>query len=815
MQSNAMGEGLVAKVAEGVLLGEYALLLGAGASMGARGGNGVLLPSGSEFLAQLVSDFGIETEGESISLRRAYEAAQRKDSNRLGAFISQQFTRCRPSWQHLLAQFRWQRIWTLNIDDVVETVLKEQGISFDRFDWTSAFRDASRSECQVVHLHGFAREPGPEGETDSALVFSTADYVAPVRDPRAWHSVFADDFAERPFIILGTSLSEEFDLQPALSKTAATATRGFPSVIVLRAVTALQREELGALGLTVVEADAHDFMTQLKAETDKRAKLLGGLYGHLMDAQAARFLQQFVDLRQYEPHSDKASRGFYSGFEPQWRNILDDDDAELQATESSFLEMQRDSQTEECQQHFHLVTGGSGTGKSTGLLRIARRFVSSGHPTFLFREEEDLDTSAALHWLKRLPSTVLVFDNCADFADSIGELAERCDDEGVRLVAIGAERSSRKRFLTQKVDAKFLYIRDGYEFRSLSDADIDSLLDKLASRRRLGRITRWQRLQQEDYFRKTAGRQLFEGMARLEGGQGFRGRIKKNFEGIEDQRIQQLYAAACIAFELGYPLSIGVAIQVSGIDAIELAELAAQDGQDLLVLAERGVRPSHRITASLVVEAALSMDLRREAMERLAYALAPHADARAIAERTRPYRLLRRLMDQETARRLLGPEGGRRLYETMEVSYSWNGRYWEQRALFESDLGNHAQARSYAEHSIAIHRHPFALNTLGTILGRIAVQTGDIGILHEAIECLQDSRDERRWDASEHPYVTYFNTMVRFGETWGKAMMSETLRSTFAEWFDRARRAAIFATPLETQTLQGFLNRWLALPTEM
>ncbi len=813
MQANAMEQDLIVRVAEGVLLGEYALLLGAGASLGARGGNGIPLPTGSELLTQLVSEFDIETEGESISLRRAYEAAQRKDSERLGRFISQQFTRCRPSWQNLLAQFRWQRIWTLNIDDVIETVLKAKGISFDRFDWTSAFRDSSRSDCQIVHLHGFAREPGSEGATDSALVFSTADYVAPVRDPRAWHSVFADDFAERPFIILGASLSEEFDLQPALSKTAATATRGFASVIVLRAVTALQREELEALGLTVVEAEAHDFIAQLKAETDKRAKHLGGLYGHLMDAQAARFLQQFVDFRQYEPHSDKASRGFYSGFEPQWRNILDDDDAELQTTESGFLEIQRRTQDEDAQQHFHLLTGRPGTGKSTGLLRIARHFVASGHPTFYFRGEEDLDASATIHWLKELPGTVLVFDNCADFADSIGELAEGCADQGVSLIAIGAERSSRQRYLLQKVDAKFLGVLDQYEYRSLSDVDIGSLLHKLASRRRLGRITRWHRQQQEDFFRKTAGRRLFEGMARLEGGQGFQGRIKRDFEGIKDQRIQRLYAAACVAYELGYPLPIGVAVRVSGIDAVELAKLASQDGQDLLILAERGVRPSHRITAGLVVEAALSIDLRREAMESLAYALAPHADARAIAERTRPYRLLRRLMDQETVKRLLGHENGRRLYETMEEAYSWNGRYWEQRALFESDLGNNTQARSYAEHSIAIHRHPFALNTLGTILGRIAVKTGDVETLREAIDCLEDSRDERRWDASEHPYVTYFTTMIRFGEVWGLATMTESLRNTFGEWFDRARRTAVFATQVETQTLNSFLSRWLGLPT--
>ena len=163
--------------------------------------------------------------------------------------------------------------------------------------------------------------------------------------------------------------------------------------------------------------------------------------------------------------------------------------------------------------------------------------------------------------------------------------------------------------------------------------------------------------------------------------------------------------------------------------------------------------------------------------------------------------------------RLIGARYGSNLYETMQAPYDWNGRYWEQRALFESELGHHAQARSYAEHSLQILWHPFALNTLGTVLGRIALQSGDVDTLREAVKNLEQARDERRWDASEHPYVTFFNAMIKFGETWGLAAIPTQLRNVFAEWLKLANTSLAFANPRDIEQLRRFERRWLYLAT--
>ena len=801
------------KVAEGVARREYSLLLGAGASMGSLGGNGQPLPSGPILRDKLVDEFAVLTQGASITLSRAYAAAKRSNPTKLDQFITGWFTGCTPDWQYLLADFEWHRIWSLNIDDVMENVYLRRNLGVDKFDWTSRFRDRSSPRIQIIHLHGFADKENDSRSSSAGLVFSTSEYVATLKDPRSWHTVFADQFAERPFIILGASLVEEFDLQQALTESAAVTARGFPSVIVLKEVSPLEREELTAIGLTVVEQDAQSFMRDLYQEVQEYLGTLRGIYGHHLSQETSRFLQQFIDLRQYQPYQSEQTRNFYSGYEPHWKNILDDDDALMETTEEasslireSFLKGAKD-------QTVHILTGTSGVGKSTGLLRIARSIMAEGIAVYQFRGEEDLDVEAALYWLERMPETVLLFNDCADFADSIGELADRCASANIRLTIVGAERAIRRNQLEHRIDSRFLHLRREYTYRTLSNRDIESLIHKLSSRRRLGRITNYNRNKQREYFTRTASRRLFEGMANLEGGQGFRNRIRNDYRQIKSENLRRLYAASSIAYEIGYPVPIGLASRIAGLSTRELVDSLANSEQDAMVLESGGVRPPHRLTASMVVEAALSSDDKNDATQSLALALAPHIDIDAIRNLTRPYRLIRRLLDQETVMRLLGPRDGRALYEVIQESLDWNGRYWEQRALFESELGNHAHARSYAEHSLKILRHPFALNTLGTVLGRIALQNGDVDILREAIKNLELARDERRWEDYEHPYVTFFQTIVKFGEEWGIASIPTQLRQTFTDWHRLAGSSRVFLGPRGEFQLQEFQRRWLSLAT--
>ena len=213
-------------------------------------------------------------------------------------------------------------------------------------------------------------------------------------------------------------------------------------------------------------------------------------------------------------------------------------------------------------------------------------------------------------------------------------------------------------------------------------------------------------------------------MSELEGGLGFRERAKNIYRGLPNERLRSLYAAACLCYEQSMLLPVGVGANFAGVPPKELPRLIEGECNGILLLARNGIRPPHRITASLVVNG-LSEEERLPISLSLAKTLAPHVDERAMRVGTVEYRIVRHLMDQATVSRLVGLTNARDWYDSVREFYDWNGRYWDQRALLESRLGEHETARSYAERSIQVHPHPFGYNTLGTVLLHSAIQRGN------------------------------------------------------------------------------------------
>ena len=443
------------RLAAGIAQAEYSLLLGAGASLGAVGRNQRPLPTGVELRSALLADFDIYAE-EEISLAAAYEHIRRVKPRDLAKYLRDWFTGCQPTWQSLLVEFNWRRIWTFNIDDVVERAYLREGRTVKSLAWEQRFSERDPSNVpQVIHLHGMACHLKAEENNESVLVFSSTEYARAVANPKTWHKVFYDEFAGRPFLVIGARLVDEIDLSEVLENgSAAIASTGYPSVVVLPSISNIRREQLEAANLTVIQREGEQFIRDLlehyRAERSRFAEVYGGVTPGLR-----RFQQQFIDLTRYTPRDSNAG-DFYSGYQPTWNTVLNDDDAPLDKTKEASAYSDSLSIREDVYQSIVLLTGGPGTGKSTGLLRIANALIARGIHPFLFRGDEYLDVDATIEWLRAVPRTVLLIDDCSDFSNGMQQLAERCSSEGVRIMLICSDRSSRLQLIQDRIDSRYL-----------------------------------------------------------------------------------------------------------------------------------------------------------------------------------------------------------------------------------------------------------------------------------------------------------------------------------------------------------------------
>lgn len=812
----------------GVARGQYNLLLGAGASVGVLGGDGRLLPTAIELARQLSEDFQLRSTD--LDLREAYELVENKrtrNGTTRNEYFRQRFSNCTPTWHSLLTTVRWKRIWSLNIDDVIQQVYAQEFVGSKRqplkpFTWRSPFRDprSESDELQLIQLHGTSSGEG----SDQSLVFSIVEYLSAASAGHSWHRIFGDLFASQPFIVVGARLVDEFDLADILRRgNSSESTQGLPSVVVLKEVADDRRDLIASWGLKVLTASGEEVMQRLASESLAEEKSITELLPPKTTEAVGRDTRLFIDQFKWmrvDASPDKLDRkrhDFYAGSEPLWSDILSEMDAPFSIVNIALENIERFSVET---QTFHLIVGPRGSGKSTSLLRIGRELISKGYDVFLFRSEERLDVRALLWWLNQRKRSVILFDGVSDFAGDIARALKEAAALKLGVVMIGTERDSRTNLVFQEIPAQFMVTDQAYRLDRLNEPDCIRLLNKLSSERRLGRITKLNDGQRRDYFLKESGGQLLVGMLGLEGGGAFASRIRDEFLHDVGPNFRSLYGIVCMSHSFGYSLPLGPAAVASGISVRKVVNACDGDSQlaGILKLQRSGLSSRHRVIASLVIEHGIAAKERFELSTALVKALAPYITLSTIRSRTLHFRIVRSIMDERVVDDWVGRGRLSEWYEGIRREYEWTSRYWEQRALAESRYGNFGRARSFAEHAVGLDHHSFSLNTLGTVLMRMAVESARHGLsagddlFWDAIKALSEANRLGNY-ALQHPFVTFFSYSLRIAQI-GKEQggnRSQELLDEWGRWMRRAERSPFFQHPEKGDELKEFQRRWLQL----
>jgi len=190
------------------------LFTGAGFSCEATNANNKTLGTGKDLKETLAIQFLPEYNKDDIIVYQLdelcefileYKKFDPKDMNNpLNVFLRSYYSNCTPqSYHYIFNKFRWRRIFTTNIDDVMEKVFKRSDEHYLRIHNSSIKQKPDDPRLIAYYkLHGCVNNP------DEPFIFTIKEYVKQMARGDFRYDVFANDFGTEIFLFVGTALNE-------------------------------------------------------------------------------------------------------------------------------------------------------------------------------------------------------------------------------------------------------------------------------------------------------------------------------------------------------------------------------------------------------------------------------------------------------------------------------------------------------------------------------------------------------------------------------------------------------------------------------
>lgn len=198
------------------------LLLGAGFSLGAQNAQGEELVLGKKLANKLFEYFFVDNRPDTFSEEFVEEAKEYENNLKYlcsllrtrgllqdrNDFLTDFFKGCAPKlnnhYHEKFTLYGWNKIFTLNVDDLVENIYRLQGMPCDVIDAGTADpgRD-DRIRPKLIKLHGNISHP------ENGYVFDNTEYTRFTADQSPLLRLFGQYFSSNDVIILGTEFQED------------------------------------------------------------------------------------------------------------------------------------------------------------------------------------------------------------------------------------------------------------------------------------------------------------------------------------------------------------------------------------------------------------------------------------------------------------------------------------------------------------------------------------------------------------------------------------------------------------------------------
>jgi tetratricopeptide (TPR) repeat protein/cold shock CspA family protein len=625
--------------------GDCVLFLGAGIGYHYARPDGKPAPDGKELVDELIRHFKLNIDPTDLP-RVAQLAEIRSSRAELDALIKKIFANLEPD-EHIkwLTTFRWRSIFTTNYDMGLERAYKLNGnppqnpisiaVTAD-LRYTDTYVDVP-----VFHLHGTPYNPCP-----SPIVITQADYTR-YRENRGmvWDRL-KNDCATSTILYIGYSgrdpnwqLIVEEMAQEFLPSQPPTAYRidPFADTIDIELHKEVRRVETLVMSLPDFHALVQEEIGDYRPAPDTLNSYRNKVPQHLRadydksPAPMLRLLESWNYVNGESVTQEPNTKEFLRGSNPNWSLIAQnhrfarDIEDELWDWTLEFTTNPKAKSTA------IVITGPAGYGITTILMAIALKIVDAhAGPVFMLREGAEVnegDVAFAATLFPNVPCYFII-DQAREHASSIqGALTQQRTTSTNCLFVLGERHnewlSARARFRTEEFDVV-----------SLSDGEINRLLDFLSAEGALGELEELDRSFQFSIVKNKHEQQLLVAMREATAGEGvgFDAIIENEYRGIDEGQssslARELYLLVCCFYQHGMLIRDQLLESVLDSPLLTLHQEVGSSLEGLIEYAEidivRGLyaaRARHRIIAEIVWKKCGSRErkegLLQKAMEKL------------------------------------------------------------------------------------------------------------------------------------------------------------------------------------------------------
>jgi hypothetical protein len=756
--------------------GQYNLLLGAGFSMDSHNQHGYL-PSG-EALAAALSEL---TGARSTSLQRLFSLMT---PDQVKAHITDRLSQSTPGkTAQLMSSFIWKRIFTWNVDDVLENVYKN-GQGHQRL-VVKHFNDVytnpnNMEELLLIHLHGYV------GQADRGYVFSREQYLNQIIRVNPWMTVLTQLMLSEPMIIAGTSL-DEVDLDFYLAQRTSESARNDrgPSILVAQSNPISKKicEQHDLLLFDGRSLEFFDYLKNLLPNSPTPSALIPIETQRLLPPQISRVTAMaFTSDFEVVPGSTSrvSNSRFMYGNQPTWSDLESQLDIARTMVAELLLEAERRIANPVNGNRLMFIEDVAGAGKTTILKRVAYELAKKGIRTLWCSalSRIGIGTADVLDLIEE--PVVVIIDNLAEQAPAVADLISRLEKPDILF--IGAERAYRGGYLRQAFAS---VSHDTFDGLSISAIEVRRLIDRYVNAGAIGNPLVLS--EKERFIHQVQSSPIAIVCCRILNDFRPLDRIVNSLVRDADPEALDRYLGSALSQHCFYGgVRYEILMKAFGAKGVH-SQFQPQSPLPLTFYDEskQYVIPENAILAENFLNHIAESDPEKmlRTFVNLAMELGAWVNRETIRARTPEARLSGRLFDFDSVVGKYLKSKAEVCYQQIRGAWEWNSRYWEQLALlnlshFRTDTNSRQgvefleTAITHARHAVAIERHPFPLTTLGKVLLEYMLVPGiNMRItFDEAFSCLCEAihLEKQRSRPAAQPYRVIFNGVLTYLESFGK-----------------------------------------------